>query len=97
MVHEISQLSRSTSNVDLNTHSAMNEAMELEYIHQMQELWYQSSRAVHKLGSIWMSEVQQYHIQRIITSELHITRNNSILLSVNLIIFIIVIITIFIS
>ena len=51
MVHEISQLSRSTSNVDLNTHSAMNEAMELEYIHQMQELWYQSSRAIHKLGS----------------------------------------------
>ena len=49
MVHEISQLSRSTSKVDLNTNSAKNEAM--EYIHQMQELWYQSSRAVHKLGS----------------------------------------------
>lgn len=49
MVHEISQLSRSTSKVDLNTNSAKNEAM--EYIHQMQELWYQSSRAIHKLGS----------------------------------------------
>jgi len=44
MVHEISQLSRSTSKVDLNTNSAKNEAM--EYIHQMQELWYQSSRAI---------------------------------------------------
>jgi len=73
MVHEISQLSRSTSNVDLNTHSAMNEAMELEYIHQMQELWYQSSRAVHKLGSCNRSIFQAGNNVKYTEKEIHAT------------------------
>jgi len=63
MVHEISQLSRSTSKVDLNTNSAKNEAM--EYIHQMQELWYQSSRAIRKtwlLQQVNLSGWQQCEI-----------------------------------